>query len=231
LASSRCVLFDAVGTLIYPAPPVALAYGALARKHGSLLDDAEIDERFRKAFRRQEALDAEPNGFLTDAARELRRWQTIVGEVFDDLPDTSAVFAELWQHFAQPKHWQLFDDVADAWQTLAVSGIRLGIASNFDGRLRQVCAGLAPLDGCDQIFISSELGGRKPSAEFFRRIENTTQLAAGEILLVGDDWSNDYLAAQSAGWQAVFLDRSGQQASSAETIHSLAELPRKVGLV
>jgi putative hydrolase of the HAD superfamily len=220
----RCVLFDAVGTLIYPDPPVAVAYRAVGQAHGCALTDAEIGQRFREAFRRQESLDAEPSGCLTGEARELERWQTIVGEVFSDVHDASAIFSELWQHFAEPRHWRLFEDVAETWQALAERGVTLGIGSNFDRRLRQVCAGLPPLDQCDRIFVSSEMGFRKPAVDFFRQVEISLKLAADQILLVGDDWSSDYLAAQSAGWKAVFLDRCSRQRRQAEAISSLGEL-------
>jgi putative hydrolase of the HAD superfamily len=119
--------------------------------------------------------------------------------------------------------------VADTWEVLAARGLRLGIASNFDGRLRGVCSGFAPLDRCDWLFVSSELGVRKPSPDFFSRIENRLQVAAEGILLVGDDWSNDHLAARAAGWQTVFLDRGGDRLG-ADSIRSLTELPAKLGL-
>jgi len=225
---TAAILFDAVGTLIYPDPPVAAAYSVVGRRHGSKLTEAQIGERFRQAFRGEEELDARPGGLRTDEERELRRWRTIVGRVFDDVRDREAVFAELWEHFAQPGHWRLFDDVAATWQALAAQGFKLGIASNFDGRLRQVCAGLGRLDRCDCLFVSSELGVRKPSPDFFSRAGEALQVAAERILLVGDDWSNDYLAARGAGWQAVFLDRGGGERAGADSIRSLAELPARL---
>lgn len=222
--SVRCCLFDAVGTLIHPCPSVATAYGAIGRRHGASLTGDEIGERFRVAFRRQEALDSGAHGFATDERRERGRWQAIVAEVFDDLPDTSALFADLWAHFAQASHWRLFDDVAETWQRLVAGGMAVGIASNFDARLRGVCAGLAPLDRCDWLFVSSELGVRKPSPEFFRAIERAVGLPSQQMALVGDDWDSDYLAAQAAGWQAVYLARESQPPAPARSIRSLREL-------
>jgi putative hydrolase of the HAD superfamily len=219
-----CVLFDAVGTLIFPHPPVAAAYGQAAASFGSPLSASQIDERFRHAFRRQEILDAGPLGWRTDEARELRRWQDIVAEVFDEVSDPSALFNELWWHFCQPAHWRLFDDVADTWKRLASGGFTLGIASNFDRRLRQVCGGLPPLDHSPHVFVSSELGVRKPSPDFFRLVEKTLQLRPSQILLVGDDVTNDFLAAQSAGWRAILLDRSGERRGAPGTIETLHEL-------
>lgn len=224
-SSVRCVLFDAVGTLIYPDPPVAVAYGSVGRKHGSPLSDAQIEERFRHAFCQQEELDSKSHGFSTDESRERVRWQTIVAEVFNDLPDTSAVFSELWRHFSEPGNWRLFDDVAQVWQALIERGMMLGVASNFDRRLRRVCAGLPPLDRCDRIFVSSELTARKPAKSFFRQIEQGLSMTPHQIVLVGDDWTNDYLAAREAGWESVFLDRSREPRAGIEPISSLRELP------
>lgn len=221
----RCVLFDAVGTLLYPSPPVDVVYGAVARCHGSSLTETQIAERFHQAFVRQEAIDHGISGPRTDEERERRRWQSIVAETLCDVSDSAAAFEELWQHFALAGSWRLFDDVAQAWQALESRGFRLGIASNFDRRLRNVCAGLPPLDRCEDVFISSDLGVRKPGTEFFRRIQQRLQLHAKHILLVGDDWTNDYLAARDAGWQAVFLDRIGRCEHDAESILSLRALP------
>lgn len=220
----QCVLFDAVGTLIYPSPPVAVAYGAVARRHGSSLAETEIEERFREAFRRQEMIDTGVNGSRTDEARELRRWQTIVAETLHDVRNPMAAFGDLWQHFALAEHWRLFDDVSDVWQALAKRGYRLGIASNFDGRLGAICRGLPPLDRCSDVFVSSELGVRKPAAEFFRRVEERLQLASEQILLVGDDWTNDFLAAGNAGWRASHLDRRGQREATTASVSSLRAL-------
>ena len=219
-----CVLFDAVGTLICPDPPVAEAYRSVARRFGSRLTEAEIGERFRRSFVRQETLDAGLNGFQTDEARERQRWQAIVSDVLDDVSDPAAVFDELWRHFAAAASWRLFDDVAETWRSLAQRGMQLGIASNFDRRLWQVCRGLPPLDTCRQVFVSSELQVRKPSLEFFRGIEQRLQLSGEQIVLVGDDWTNDYLAAFEAGWNAVFLDRRGERSGGKGMVRSLHEL-------
>lgn len=217
------MLFDAVGTLICPSPPVAAAYQRVALQYGSALSEAEIAERFRGAFRRQEAIDTAENGSVTDEARERRRWQTIVAETLSDVSDPTAAFDDLWRHFARPESWKLFDDVAGVYDRLSRRGLRLGIASNFDARLRQVCRGLPPLDRCD-VFVSSELGVRKPALDFFRRVESRLQLPAAQIILVGDDWTNDYLAARDAGWRAVFLDRGGTAQPAGDIISSLQKL-------
>src|SRR5688572_974561 len=109
----RWVLFDAVGTLIYAAPPVDEVYQAAGRKFGSRLELSEVRERFRSAL----ADEAEPGGGLsrpgTSEFAELARWRRIVAAVFSDVPAEAGgrLFQSLWLHFASPQSWRLFGDV------------------------------------------------------------------------------------------------------------------------
>jgi putative hydrolase of the HAD superfamily len=229
----RIILFDAVGTLIAPSPGVAEAYHAAGRRFGSSLAVETIRLRFRDAFNRQEVFDAQQlQPYATTETRERQRWRTIVGEVFHDVADREALFESLWEHFAQPHHWRIYDDVADCWQRLTQAGYRVGIASNFDSRLEAIlnsrhtpCA--VSLTGAAR-YISSQIGYKKPSLEFFRAIERSLQVRPEQILLVGDDLENDYLAARRAGWQALLLDRERQSPSdltAVPTLQTLIALP------
>lgn len=201
----RAVLFDAVGTLIYPDPPVSAAYAIVGRRFGSRIDEAEVQRRFKLAFARQEALDAAEYGQRTSESRERQRWQAIVHEIFDDADDHNALFQQLWDYFAQASHWRVFDDVPDLWSKIEARQLLIGIASNFDGRLRALCQDLPPLDRCRTLFVSSEVGVRKPALDFFRAIEGRLQLPPDQIMLVGDDRVSDFDAARAAGWQAALV--------------------------
>lgn len=174
----------------------------------------------------------EPHGGLkstlqrppTDQTAERRRWQTIVSAVLHDVPDApGAPFGALWEHFSLASHWRLFDDVQPTWRALERTGLVIGIASNFDDRLAGVCAVIPPLDRCQNLFWSARVGWPKPSPEFFAAIERELALAPSEILLVGDDYVNDYVGAISAGWRAVLLCR-GERRGTENEIGSLLEL-------
>ena len=216
----RAVLFDAVGTLIYPEPPVAEAYHLAAWSYGSQLTAEEIGRRFSNAFARCDA-----ECLPTSEAAERERWRKIVREVIDDVPpaDECKLFDALWSHFARPEHWRQYADVPAVWDTLANRGYAVGVASNFDGRLRGVLRGHPPLSGCQTLFVSSQVGYPKPAAEFFTAVEQRLQLLPEEILLVGDDERNDRQGARAAGWQALLLQR-GVPGDSDDCIQSLAEL-------
>jgi putative hydrolase of the HAD superfamily len=204
LAAVRAVFFDAVGTLLHPDPPAAAAYHAVGARHGSRLDLAAVRARFAAAFRRQEEFDAGA-GLRTDEARERARWRTIVAEVLDDVGDAGACFAELYQHFARPEAWRLEAGAAGVLRELAGRGYRLGIASNFDARLRGLVEGLPELRPVRHLVVSSEAGWRKPSPHFFAAVCRAAGLAAGEVLLVGDDLANDHAGARAAGLRSLLV--------------------------
>jgi putative hydrolase of the HAD superfamily len=200
----RCILFDAVGTLIYADPPVSEVYHAAARRFGSRLTADEIAARFRSALADSHKCRNNP----TCESHERECWRTIVSRVIDDVPDARGeLFGQLWDHFAQPRHWRLFDDASPVLTALAESGLRLGIASNFDGRLRKIVAGHPPLSPCTELFLSSEIGFSKPAQQFFSTVATQLDVPPGDILLVGDDEISDVEGALAAGWHAVHINR------------------------
>jgi putative hydrolase of the HAD superfamily len=213
LPGVRAVFFDAVGTLIRPEPPAPVVYAAVGRRFGSRRDAADIAVRFGEAFRREEAWDR-AQGLQTSEAREFQRWRRIVGAVLDDVSDLDACFEELFAHFGRPGAWACDAEAGPTLAELAGRGLTLGVASNYDSRLRSVAAGLAALRPASHLVISSEVGWRKPAAGFFRAIEEAVGLPAGAILYVGDSRESDYEGARRAGLRAVLLDPRGEDDSA-----------------
>ncbi len=199
------VFFDAVGTLIHPEPCAAAVYATVGRRYGSRLDEPAISARFRAAFRRQEEVD-HAAGLRTDEEREVARWRAIVREVLDDLPDYEACFQELYAHFARPDSWRCLAETAEVLATLAARGHMLGLASNFDRRLRGLVERWPALRPISHLVISSEIGWRKPAVPFFAEMCRQVDEQAKRILLVGDNTANDYVGARAAGLRALLLD-------------------------
>jgi len=196
--------FDAVGTLLHPEPPAAAVYAAVGRRLGSQLDEAVVRIRFRAAFHRQEEADRAGN-LHTDETRERARWHAIVREVLDDVKDIEACFQELHAHFARPDAWRIERQVAEVLATLAVRGHVLGIASNFDRRLRGLVKNMPAFEPVRHLVISSEIGWRKPARDFFAALCQQADSPPEQILYVGDDFVNDYEGARAAGLHAILL--------------------------
>jgi putative hydrolase of the HAD superfamily len=223
LTGVRAVVFDAVGTLITPDPPAPAVYAEIGRKFGSRLDRDVITARFRTAFRAEEEIDRAA-GWRTDEAREERRWRTIVAATLTDVEHPEACFRELWQHFCRSTAWRFEPAAGPVIAELRCRGLAVGIASNFDDRLRTVVAGLPELASISALVISSEVGWRKPASAFFDAVVRAVRCSSGEVLHIGDDRTNDYEGALAAGLAAVLYDSHGGVREFPATIVSLAKV-------
>tara|TARA_R110002072_G_scaffold303142_1_gene495780 strand:+ start:35809 stop:36507 length:699 start_codon:yes stop_codon:yes gene_type:complete len=203
------MVFDAVGTVIDPEPSVAHAYHLIGQQFGSRRTLEDVQSRFKTAFAETERQDRSPDtaGLVTNAAVEEARWRHIVAAVFPEVEDAEGCFQRLHDYFGEPTAWRAFDDTLPALHSLSERGVRLAIASNFDHRLHPVCDGIAALGLFEKRFISSELGFRKPSADFYRAVVAGLNTAPERILMVGDGLENDVEGALSVGMKAVLIDR------------------------
>ena len=203
------IVLDAVGTLIEPTPSVALAYTQAASRQGVVLDRDEVRRRFVRHFRDDE-VDDHRGPLATDEACERARWRRIVAGVLPEVRDPDRAFAELWDHFGEPDAWRPFEDVVPAIERLMAVGVRVRVASNFDGRLRHVLRGLPGLGGLvEGLVISSEVGYRKPHPEFYRAACASLGLSPDRVLFAGDDPENDVNGPVRAGLRAVLIARDG----------------------
>lgn len=223
MSRPQWVVFDAVGTLITPSPTVAEAYSAVGQRYGVDVPADVIRQRFHDAFRTSEtACFSGVRRGRTSEAEERARWQWIVQEVLPEAQDREACFSDLWQHFADPQHWRCYDDVGPALQHLRRLEIRLALASNFDERLHQVCAGLPALADIERVFVSSSLGARKPDPLFYRTVQEQLVAEPDQLLMIGDDWECDVIGPRQAGWRSRSLQRDDRSTVSNWT--SLREL-------
>jgi putative hydrolase of the HAD superfamily len=87
-------------------------------------------------------------------------------------------------------------------------GLRVGVVSNWDVSLADVLqiAGLSEL--IDFVVASLEFGSEKPDPAIFEFALAGLELAAGEVVHVGDDITDDVAGALSAGIRPVFLNRA-----------------------
>ncbi|MEO6809592.1 MAG: HAD-IA family hydrolase [Isosphaeraceae bacterium] len=222
------MLIDAVGTLLKPAPGVAEIYAEAARRQGVELDRATVKARFADHFGAVEEDDL--RGLLvTDESTERRRWRRIVSQVLPEVADRDRAFEELWDYFGRPAAWGLFDDVAPSMALLHAQGWPVRIASNFDGRLRGVLAGLPPLaPWAESAVISSEVGFRKPHPAFFQEACARLGLPPERVLFVGDDVENDYRGPLREGLRAALVDREGALPGDVPSYPSLLQLVAEV---
>jgi len=219
-ARIKAVTFDVGGTLIEPWPSVGHVYAEVAARHGlKNLSAEELNARFKTAWRAREHFDY-----------TRQDWAQLVDEVFGGPVATvldGKFFAELYERFAQPDAWHIYDDVEPALNALASRGIQLAVISNWDERLRGLLRRLK-LDRYFEAFaISCEVGFPKPARAIFQQAALDLDLRASAILHVGDSFELDIEGAKTAGFHALQIHRGAKDTSSND-LHSLAELPARI---
>ena len=200
----KAVVFDAVGTLMYPVPSVADVYKAAIHQHCQVVVPAD---RIRAAVR--DALKARSDScdLRTNEQAERQFWAELIRRFCSDDVGFQAAFDDLFAHFAAPHNWKCFSDTIGLVAQIHEKGCAVAIASNFDLRLHRVCEGLPELVEIEHRIISSVVGWRKPAPEFFHAVAAVLGIAPERILMVGDDLQNDILGATAAGMQTAWICR------------------------
>jgi putative hydrolase of the HAD superfamily len=216
----RAVTFDVGGTLIEPYPSVGHVYAAVAAEHGRVIPPEELNRRFCSAW-----------GAKKQFRHSREDWAMLVDETFGDLVSKGATrnfFDELYQRFALPACWRVFEDVQPALDDLRSRGVRLGVISNWDERLRPLLNRLGLDEYFESIVISCEAGSCKPAAEIFKEAIRHFGFEPDSILHVGDSLSEDVKGAEASEMRALLIDRSAP--ASKGVISSLTQIPSVAGL-
>lgn len=205
---TRAVFFDAAGTLFHLPRGVGWHYRDVALRHGAVLDEAELNRAFRRAWK-DAAAPHETEGARPDDDRGW--WQALVGRTLDECggaPELNrdAYFSELWSEFTRPGIWELYPETLDVLTALK-GRARLAVVSNFDSRLRTILAHLGITECFDDIVISSEIGADKPSPRIFSAALARANVRAADALHVGDEPEADWQGAERSGIRAFRLQR------------------------
>lgn len=207
----KAVSFDVGGTLIEPWPSVGHVYAEVAARHGlKNLSPEQLNARFKAAWCSRQNFRHSRN-----------EWDELVDEVFGGSTPTG-FFAELYDRFAEPDAWHIYEDVVPTLDLLVSRNIKLAIISNWDERLRPLLQKLKLEKYFEAFSISLEMGFPKPSPIIFEHAAKALNLPASSILHVGDSFEMDVTGATAAGFQAVQIHR--RRAADKSGIHSLAEL-------
>jgi putative hydrolase of the HAD superfamily len=192
---TRCVLLDALGTLVALEPP----WIHLAAELG-----VEPDERLVRAVRAEIRYyrDHSHEGRDAPSLADLRRRCAAIlsSELGREVP-VGTMMAAI--------RFRAYDDAAPALGELRAEGLRLVCVSNWDVSLPDVLArcGLGGL--LDLVVTSAAVGARKPDPRIFEVALERAGCRAQEAIHVGDTPDEDLAGARAAGIRALLIDREG----------------------
>ena len=225
----RAIFLDAGHTLVYPYPSVHAVYSAETSRLGVSIVEEEFAGVFPEVFR---SFVREYSTQLSSSdEQDYRMWREITHRVYKKIPSLISIpfdtwFKTLYQRFGESDVWRCYEDVFPVLEALRNLGLRLAIVSNWDTRLRKIAGGLGLVEKVDEIFISAEVGRRKPDPYIFERALEKIGVRPEEALHIGDLLEEDVVGAQRAGIGAFLMVRGEEKVPKCDVpvIHSLGEI-------
>lgn len=207
----RALLFDAAGTLIEPAEPVAEVYARHFAAAGWRIDASAIRAAFGAVFS-----EAAPPDYRSAEDGDLAErvwWREVVFrtlggcgvEVAGDRERALACFDGLFRYYAAPGAWRVFPEVAAVLEEARRAGLATGVVSNFDRRLHGILDGLGLSFGF--VLTSADARARKPDPSIFRQALARLGMSPSEVRHAGDSPAADGDGARGAGIRPFLVAR------------------------
>ena len=255
-AALRCLTLEVTGTLICMSVPLGKVYGDALRHYNlpGVPDDDAMKDAFKRAY--GTTLKEYPNYGAAAGLSERTWWGKMIratlGEAGCDaaLEDETfpLVFQRIYSSFGSSDVWAACPDGIKAMRHAKEKGLVVGACSNVYHRYVDSNMPLLGLhNDLDFATTSFECGIKKPDPAIFLHAakqatvahrliygggEGTTEILPSQMLHVGDDLNNDFLAAKAVGMRALLLDPDDEvrhpRLRPEEKIRSLAEIPGKI---
>lgn len=232
----RVVFFDVGMTLLHTDPPIAQIYQQEACAAGWSVTLAEMQGAIELQWHRF-ALPyfLHSKSRVTSQAEEDELWRELnrrVAAALDQRRASSDWIDRVEARLGEPSSWRLYADARPALERLEELGVRLGIISNWDGRLRRILREHDLIRHFEHIQISVETGYRKPHPVIFLRALRAMRVRASEAWHVGDNEFDDVHGASALGVRAFRIERAARAATAREVrgerVQSLLELADQI---
>lgn len=192
----KALFVDAAGTLLRPREPIGMTYSRFARARGHESDPVEVEQRFHTAMK--------TSGRLPQQGDGRHFWARVVAESVG--VDDNRLFEDLYDWYSHPKAWWIDAEALEVLGKIARQGVRLGIISNWDRRLRTLYQRFALERMFTVLICSAELGVEKPDPWIFKIACRTAGVSPRQAIHIGDDPEKDVAGANRAGLVGMLHD-------------------------
>ncbi|MEM3442855.1 MAG: HAD-IA family hydrolase [Candidatus Bathyarchaeia archaeon] len=143
------------------------------------------------------------------------------------LPTPNYIAYQLRDGWLAEAKFEAYEDAEPTLKQLKDSGFQIIAISNVSSKRNLTTylekAGL--LHYFSVIVASADIGHEKPDPEIFKVASQISKVPLTNMLHVGDKYEEDYLGAQSAGAEAILIDRKGiHKNKECQKISKLTEL-------
>lgn len=229
----KAVFFDVGNTLLYPHPSVAEVCREVLAEAGHTHDLSAIEPLMPLVDAYYEDRYRADDTFWTSEEETSTVWVGMYSLLCRRLgitTDAEVLARRVYDTFGDAARWRAYDDVRPAFERLSSNGVRIGIVSNWDPRLRGLLDGLGLSPLIDTVVSSAEVGLHKPDPRIFELACRNLAVSPCEAAHVGDHYYADVIGAQVAGLRPVLIDRKGIcLPEGVEAIDSLDSLEAALG--
>ncbi len=234
----RALTFDVGNTLIFPSPSLGEVYAEAAACNGIEITPAAAEQGFKNAWRQAQS-EQEGLCYGTNHAEARRFWLKVVSRVFEPggiaPSQAQAILDVLYERFAHAATWRVEPTWPQVLTACRTHGVKVGLVSNWDVRLRALLDELGIPSQVDAVVISAECGVEKPDPAIFHAALRLLGVDGQESLHTGDTFDDDCEAARAAGMQAVWFNPHGAPlpegaVADSPQVRQLADLLPMLGL-
>ena len=213
LISFKALSFDADGTLLGTSVGSQKGFENFfleaAKSRGKEFTLSQLSPILLRL--KKEELERRKQGYrpYVSALSARSHWLWVYQEVFDGmgLPNPGLMAEEFLARYETGEFTELYADVLPSLQKLKALGIPMILISNFSPILKEFLEKFKLSEFFKGILISGIEGVEKSDKSLFDKGVKMLGCSPSEVLHVGDNYEEDYLAGQSAGLQTVLLDR------------------------
>jgi putative hydrolase of the HAD superfamily len=224
----KAVFFDAGNTLLLPNPSVEKVCAEVLAGQGYFPSLEDVKRGLDRSESYYEERYRSDDSFWASEREAAAMWSSMYALAMEEagVGDYEAMGRLLYDEFGKGERWSLYPDVLPIVERLHEAGIKMGIISNWDVRLPELCHHLGLSRYLEFVISSANLGRIKPQHSIFKIALERIGVDASQAAHIGDHYYADILGARSAGIYPILLDRRNViENPDCPVITSLHELP------
>lgn len=218
------IFFDLGGTLVTAYPSVADHILQSLAEFGHPLPHRDIAAALTAVPPR-----FEQRGWSLSHERSFAFWTEHYRELLRELAippsDRETITLRIYKRLSRPQGYGAYSDAIPVLERLAREGFTLGLISNWEAWGMDLIKHLGMHRYFPTQVLSGCVGMEKPDTQIFKLALQEANIAAEQVVYVGDSVQFDIEPARAIGMRAVLIDRhTARDETDATTIRSLREL-------
>jgi putative hydrolase of the HAD superfamily len=202
------VFLDVGDTLVRAHPSWAAVYLGVFAEFGIRVEEAELRKALDETYRAGGEYVEGPFEATRQASyQRLKAFDTQVLAALGQPEPPDEFFRSVEAAFAERSAWWVFDDVPAALSSLAESGFRLAVISNWAWSAPELLHTLELARHFEALVISDRVGYLKPHRLIFEHSLELMGVTPDRAVHVGDSVRADVEGARGTGIRPVLIDR------------------------